>query len=182
MKHVFRLCFKKNFFVFTVAVAVLLSCSFNALAATTTIVSEFLGRDNVNEGDGAFDFDIKAYVYRDNTRDTVEVSSMVQWIYNYGICNVNEVVFEGHDGDYDNHTYLFAYIDPVTTGNNARFEADWDGICEEQNNSHIYQKNGSEGFAFTRMASGYTYGPYGNWLSYWLWGDVDEVDPVHEFR
>lgn len=93
---------------------------------------------------------------------------MVQWIYNYGVYDIDEAHFIAHDGEFINYIQARAYINGVSAGENTRIEADWKSICASDGKSHIYAKNTADRFAYTNMASGYSYSTIGGWSSYWF--------------
>lgn len=162
----------KKFFSMIILTAILLfCCSFNAKAATNA-QSIFLGSGNVDYDFAAstVNYDVNGYVYiNSNTTEALDISSMVQWIFNYGIYSVNEVRFEAHDGEWENYQQAFGYIDDVGTGDNARIEADWESICSAEGKSNVYEKIGSpDKFAYTNMVSGYSQAGLGGWASFWF--------------
>lgn len=152
----------------SIILVLVLICSISAMAATST-TGIYLGSGNVYYANGDIDYDVRGYVYyNSNNASSLDLSSMVQWVYNYGVYEVNESHFEAHDGEFINYTQAWGYINGITAGENARIEADWESVCASNGKSHVYAKNNTDKFAYTSMVSGYSYGGLGGWSSYWF--------------
>ena len=142
-----------------------LLCYANSFAATGV----YLGSGNVYYGGGDMNYNVRGYVYyNSNTSTALNLSSLAQWIDNYGVYNINEVHFTAHDGNFDKYTHSWGYINPVTTGNSKRVEADWEAICSGYGYNSVYQKNSSQVYAYTDIVSGYSYAGLGGWDSWWF--------------
>ena len=162
--------FWKKITVLAIVLVMAFSCSFNTLAATTaTGTGIFLGSGNVSYPQGEVDYDVKGYVYyHSNTTAALELSALVQWIYNYGDYEVNEFYFAAHDGAVSNQMHSGGYINPIPAGGNYRIEADWEAVCDSEGESNVYLKNGADQFAYTNIAAGFSSAALGGWSSYWF--------------
>lgn len=75
---------------FFIVLVLTLSCSMSAFAATGI----YLGSGNVYYANGDIDYDVRGYVYyNSNTSSALNLSSLVQWIYNYGVYDVKRSPF-----------------------------------------------------------------------------------------
>lgn len=103
---------------------------------------------------------------------------MKQWVENEGVYDVDLARFLARNGtDTNQMATEWPLGDPISGGESAYIEADWHSLCNSAGKSHVYDKNNSDKFASTDMASGYNYGLMGGWLSYWF---VDHrVDKFH---
>ena len=137
-----------------------------AFADTTA----YLGTDRVNIASGEQNFTVAGYVtYAANNTQTLDVTAMEQWIENDGVYDVDVTRFVAHNGTGDNYTMTeWSLGDPITGGTSGYIEADWHSVCDSRGTSPVYQKNSDDRVAVTDMASGYSYGLMGGWLSYWF--------------
>jgi len=148
----------------TLIVVILLLLSVNSVWATTGV---YIGKGTVVELNGQQDFTIKCYAYYDsNTSSELELSSLVQYVNNYGDLPVDEVMFKALSGDYTPSTQIgYYYITPITTGNYRRLEGSF---------HETYEKNGGSDCAMTSMTSGYQNGYFGVWDSFWYSNSRDD--------
>ena len=111
----------KRITTLSVMMVLALTYSVSAMAATGI----YIGSGNVYYANGDVDYDVKGYVYyNSNTASSLDLSSMVQWVYNYGVYEVNEAHFEAYDGEFINYMETWGYIEGVTAGEDVRIEAE----------------------------------------------------------
>ena len=160
------------------------ACFFTACIFSFTIISladttVYIGKDRVNIANGSQNFTVGGYVtYSANNGEVLDVASMKQWVENEGVYDVDLARFLARNGtDTNQMATEWPLGDPISGGESAYIEADWHSLCNSAGKSHVYDKNSSDKFASTDMASGYNYGLMGGWLSYWF---VDHrVDKFH---
>lgn len=156
----------KKMATLAIALVMILSCSFSAMAATRTICA-ILGWGTANLGDGIVNYQVNGQIYyNENTSTQVSITSMVQWIYNYGTQPINETYFHAYDALATN-SVSWPVDCSITAGNNQRIEVNWYGACMHLGKSHVYPKNGSYNTAHTSMVAGYDGGVYSAWDSWW---------------
>ena len=160
------------------------ACFFTACIFSFPIISladktVYIGKDRVNIANGSPNFTVGGYVtYSANNGEVLDVASMKQWVENEGVYDVDLARFLARNGtDTNQMATEWPLGDPISGGESAYIEADWHSLCNSAGKSHVYDKNSSDKFASTDMASGYNYGLMGGWLSYWF---VDHrVDKFH---
>ena len=143
------------------------------------IQRSILVKIGVNIANGSPNFTVGGYVtYSANNGEVLDVASMKQWVENEGVYDVDLARFLARNGtDTNQMATEWPLGDPISGGESAYIEADWHSLCNSAGKSHVYDKNSSDKFASTDMASGYNYGLMGGWLSYWF---VDHrVDKFH---
>jgi len=151
---------------FAMTIVLLVTCSVSVFASTGV----YLGSGNIYYGGGDMNYDVRGYVYyNSNTSSAINLSSLVQWVFNYGVYEINEVHFEAFDANYNKYTHNWGYLDNgIKTGKNSRIEADWDSICLARGYNTVYSKNSSQSFAYTDLYSGYSYAGLGGWGTFWF--------------
>lgn len=165
-----RLC--KKMATLAIALVMILSCSFSAMAATRS-TAVHIGTGQANLGDGIVYYVVTAQLYyTENTATRLGIESMAQWIYNFGTQPINETYFHAYDSLATNST-SWPVDCSITAGNNQRIEVNWYGVCLHLGRSHVYPKNGSYYTAHTSMVAGYDGGVYSTWDSLWYPTRVD---------
>lgn len=170
---------KKGFIATFIALVLVFACLTSATAITVT-TGVYIGTGNVYFANGSIDYDVKGYVYyNSNTTAAIDISSMVQWVYNYGIYDVELMEFEARDGksyETTNGNYVIKVheIEPIATGKNSRVEIDWETFCLSGGMSNVYEKNTSSKFATTDITAGTDSLLIGGWLSYWYQTNRDD--------
>ena len=154
--------------LFIVAIVMLLAFTSSVSAFAATGV--YFGRGNVYWG--IIDYDVASYLYYNTNSSTkLDVDSLVMYVYNYGV-DVNEVHFEVFDSNYAKYTVSWGYLaNPITNGNSARLEADWDSICyanHQSFNTEYSKTNGNGNFVYADMVAGQSYAGLGGWESFWF--------------
>ena len=164
MKHKSKKSIRKLFIAFIIVILAL-SCSVSAFAATGV----YIGRGNVYWG--IIDYDVAGHLYYNtNNSTTLDVYSLVMYIYNYGL-DVDEVRFEVYDSAFSKYTLSWGYLaTPVANGSSARVEADWASICYSNHlsiNTAYSKTNGNGDLVFADMVAGISWVTLGGWYSYW---------------
>lgn len=154
----------KKMATLAIALVMILSCSFSAMAAPRS-TGVYLGAGVANLGDGIVNYQVNGHIYYNtNTSTQLSLASMVQWIYNYGSQKIDEVRFEALSGTGFGNAIGYYEINPITAGNNARIEENW----AARYGNAVYLKNGIDQAAFTSMSTGYDGGVYYSaWNSTW---------------
>lgn len=152
----------KKMATLAIALVMILSCSFSAMAAPRS-TGVYLGAGVVNLGDGIVNYQINGHVYYNaNTSTYLNLASLAQWIYNYGSQVIDEVSFYASNGACTNITDTGYYdITPITAGNAARIEHSYFV-------NPVFQKDGPTQLACTSIKAGF-YGGISNgaWDSSW---------------
>ena len=145
----------------------ILTLSFTANASAATGI--YLGAGFPYKSNGYVNTEVRGYVYyNSNTTSQMDVSSLVQYVFNNGNADVNMCEYYVHTPSFSKYTTYTDYITPITKNNYRRMEIDWATICyyNHYNYNTTYSKENNYVYTFMIAANAALGG--GEWNTYWF--------------